>query len=185
MGSGREAGAGGSGGAGGGVDPIEARLAELGLTLPAAAVPVAAYVPTRRVGSLLWVSGQIPIVNGQLTAKGVVPSGVSLEAAQGAARQCVLNGLAAAKAALGRLDRVAGVVRVGVWVACEDGFVDQPKVANGASELLVAVFGEAGKHARAAVGANSLPLGVPVEVELLLEVKPEPAQPRGSIHPYE
>lgn len=166
----------------------EARLAELGLTLPTPAAPVAAYVPTRRIGQLLYVSGQIPISEGKLLAKGVVgsqPGDVTVEVAQQCCRQCVLNALAAAKAALGGLDRIASVVRVGAWVACRAEFVDQPKVANGASELLVAIFGEAGKHVRAAVGTNALPLGVPVEVEFLFEIAPEAAKPRESLHPYE
>ena len=149
----------------------EARLAALGLGLLEPARPVASYIPTRRVGNLLWVSGQVPILAGQLTARGKVPSAVPLDAAQAAARQCVLNALAAAKAALGSLDPIAGVVRVGVWVACDDTFTDQPKVANGASDLLVEVFGDAGRHARAAVGTNALPLGVPVEVEVLFELR--------------
>lgn len=161
----------------------EARLAELGLTLPTPAAPVASYVPTRRVGPLLYVSGQVPILNGQLTAKGRVGREITLEQAQAAARQCVLNGLAAAKAAAGSLDAIASVVRVGVWVACDDIFTDQPKVANGASDLLVSIFGDAGKHARAAVGTNTLPLGVPVEVEFLFELKPPKASlPEGNTY---
>lgn len=148
----------------------EQRLIELGLVLPAAAAPVAAYIPTRRVGNLLYVSGQIPLRDGKLIATGRVPGAVSLELARECARQCALNGLAAARAAMGSLDRVVQVVRVGCFVACEDGFGEQPKVANAASEVLVEVFGEAGRHARAAVGTNALPLNVPVEVEFLFEV---------------
>ena len=109
--------------------------------------------------------------DGQLIAKGSVPGQVSLEVAQECARQCVLNGLAAVKAAVGSLGEVKQVVRVGVFVCSEAGFHDQPKVANGASELLVQVFGDAGKHARAAVGSIALPLGAPVEVEFLFEVQ--------------
>lgn len=151
-------------------DHPESRLAALGLTLPKPSAPVAAYVPTKRVGALLFVSGQVPFKDGVLMAKGVVPSAVSMEEAVGCSRQCVLNALAAAKAALGDLARIKQVVRVGVWVACANDFTDQPKVANGASELLVSIFGEAGRHARAAVGTNALPLGAPVEVEVLFEV---------------
>jgi enamine deaminase RidA (YjgF/YER057c/UK114 family) len=151
-------------------DP-EARLAELGLALPPTPQPVAAYIPSRRIGDLLFVSGQVPLLAGQLVAKGSVPSAVSIEQAQACARQCVLNGLAVAKAALGNLSAVRQVVRVGCFVASDVGFYDQPTVANGASELLVAIFGEAGKHARAAVGNIALPLGAPVEVEFLLEVE--------------
>lgn len=150
---------------------IHQRLDELGLILPDPAKPVAAYIPTRLVGNLLYVSGQIPSRDGRLIHTGTVPVAVSVEQAQQCARQCVLNGLAAARAALGSLDRIASVVRVGVFVACEAGFAEHPKVANGASDLLVSIFGDAGKHARAAVGSPSLPLGAPVEVEFLFEVR--------------
>lgn len=149
----------------------ERRLAELGLTLPTPAAPVAAYIPTRRSGSLLFVAGQIPLRDGKAIATGIVPTSVSLETARECARQCALNGLAAARAALGSLDRIQHVVRIGVFVASEPTFTDHPKIANGASELLVEIFGEAGKHARAAVGSSSLPLGVPVEIEFLFEVR--------------
>lgn len=148
------------------------RLTELGLTLPPPPKPVAAYIPTRLIGNLLFVSGQIPLKDGALMATGIVPRDVPIETAQECARQCVLNGLAAASAALGSLSRIASVVRVGCFVACDDSFTDHPKVANGASELLVEIFGERGRHARAAVGAPSLPLGTPVEVEFLFEVTP-------------
>jgi enamine deaminase RidA (YjgF/YER057c/UK114 family) len=148
----------------------EHQLTQLGISLPAPAAPVAAYIPTKQTGNLLYVSGQIPFRDGKLIAAGPVPSAVSLENAQAAARQCVLNGLAAAKATLGSLDRVKSVVRVGVFVQSDAGFTDHPKVANGASELVVQVFGEAGRHARAAVGCNTLPLNASVEVELLFEV---------------
>jgi enamine deaminase RidA (YjgF/YER057c/UK114 family) len=148
----------------------ESRLAALGLSLPTPAKPVAAYVPTRRTGNLVFVSGQIPLKDGQLIAKGAVPGEVSLEVARQCAQQCCLNALAAIRAEVGELSRVRQVVRVGVFVCSQAGFYDQPKVANGASELLEQVFGEAGKHARAAVGSIALPLGAPVEVELVVEV---------------
>jgi enamine deaminase RidA (YjgF/YER057c/UK114 family) len=148
----------------------ESILIAAGLHLPEPAKPVAAYIPSRRAGSMLYISGQIPMRNGQLIASGSVPGRVSVETAQECARQCVLNGLAAVKAAAGSLDAVKQVVRVGVFVCSEPGFTDQPKVANGASELLVQVFGEAGRHARAAVGSVALPLGAPVEVEFLFEL---------------
>ena len=148
----------------------EVKLAQLGLTLPEAPKPVAAYIPTRRVGNLLFVSGQVPLKDGKLIAKGRIPDQVSLEQARDCTRQCVLNALANVKAAVGSLDNVKQVVRVGVWVCCGLGFNDQPKVANGASELLVEIFGESGRHARAAVGSVDLPLGAPVEVEFLFEV---------------
>ncbi|MCE2654599.1 MAG: RidA family protein [Planctomycetaceae bacterium] len=153
---------------------IDRRLAELGIVLPEPAKPVAAYVPTRLVGGLLYVSGQIPLSGGVALATGIVGEAVTLEQAKVCARQCVLNGLAAARAALadrGGLDAVASVVKVGCFVAAGPTFTAHPQVANGASELLVEVFGEAGRHARAAVGCPSLPLGVPVEVEFVFEVR--------------
>lgn len=150
--------------------PPEQALMALGMVLPPAAKPVASYVPTVRTGNLLYVSGQVPIRGGQLIAKGAVPREVSVETALECAGQCTLNGLAAAKEAVGSLDAIKRVVRIGVWVCCEPGYSDQPKIANGASDLLVAVFGESGKHARAAVGSVALPLGCPVEVEFLFEV---------------
>lgn len=151
---------------------IHAKLAELGLSLPAAPKPVAAYVPAVRSGNLVFVSGQLPMKDGQLTATGPVPSKCSLEAANAAARQCVLNGLAVLGDQIGGdFSRVVRVVRVGAFVQSDDGWTEQPKVANGGSELLQQVFGEAGRHARAAVGTNALPLGASVEVELLVEVR--------------
>ncbi|MBL9031671.1 MAG: RidA family protein [Phycisphaerae bacterium] len=151
-------------------DP-EAKLAALGLTLPTPPKPVAAYIPCRRSGSLLFVSGQIPMKDGTLMAQGAVPGKVSPEVAKQCARQCVLNALAVAKAELGSLATIKQVVRLGVFVCSEPGFHGQPQVANGASELLVEVFGDAGRHARAAVGSIDLPLGAPVEVEFLFEVE--------------
>ncbi len=148
----------------------EARLRELGYALPTVAKPVASYLPTVRTGNLVFVSGQIPILNGELLAQGRVPSEVGMELAQKCAVQCTLNALAAVKADVGSLDRVRRVVRLGCFVASEPGFHEQPKVANGASDLLGEVFGEAGRHARAAVGSVDLPLGVPVEIEFLFEV---------------
>lgn len=150
-------------------DP-ESALAKLGLVLPTPAKPVAAYVPTKIAGSLLYVAGQIPFKDGQLLYKGSLPGAVTVEQGIDCAKQCALNGLAAAKAALGSLNCIKQVIRLGVFVASEPGFYDQPKIANGASELMLAVFGEAGRHARAAVGSIALPLGAPVEVEFLFEV---------------
>ncbi|MBL8962986.1 MAG: RidA family protein [Phycisphaeraceae bacterium] len=157
-------------------DP-ESRLLALGLSLPVAPKPVAAYIPTRRAGDLLFVSGQIPLVPGPdgsptLLFKGAVPDEVSMEQAQECARRCVLNGLAAMKAAVGSLACLRQVVRVGVFVCSRPGFFDQPKVANAASELLMEVFGDAGRHARAAVGSIALPLGAPVEIEFIVEIDP-------------
>jgi len=150
---------------------IDDRLAELGLSLPTPPRPVAAYVPAVRTGSLLYVSGQVPLRDGALVATGPVPSMVTPDLAAEAARQCVLNGLAVMRAELdGDLDRVRQIVRVGVFVCSDPGFTGQPAVGNGASELLVDLFGDAGRHARAAVGSVALPLGASVEVEFLVEV---------------
>ena len=146
------------------------RLKVLGLTLPPAPKPVAAYVPFVRTGNLVYVSGQLPFQDGKLIATGSVPSKTSIEAAAAAARQCVLNGLAVLADAAGGLDRIHKIIRVGVFVCSDAGFTEQPKVANGASELLQQIFGEAGRHARAAVGNIALPLGASVEVELLAEM---------------
>lgn len=148
----------------------EQTLADLGLVLPAAPAPVAAYIPTRRVGNLLFVSGQIALRDGALVATGAVPSVVSVEVARECAVQCCLNGLAQVRAACGSLANVRQVVRLGVWVWSDATFTQQPTVANAASELLVKVFGENGRHARAAVGSVALPLGSPVEIEFLVEV---------------
>ncbi|GIK20170.1 MAG: RidA family protein [Leptolyngbya sp. PLA2] len=149
----------------------EARLTALGITLPEAPKPVAAYVPAVRTGNLVFVSGQIPMREGRLIAQGRVPGEVSQETARDCARQCALNGLAALRSVVGDLDAVKRVVRLGVFVASEPGFHAQPQVANAASELMEQVFGEAGRHARAAVGSIDLPLGAPVEIEFLFEVE--------------
>jgi enamine deaminase RidA (YjgF/YER057c/UK114 family) len=147
------------------------KLAAFGLRLPEPPKPVAAYVPAVRTGNLVFVSGQLPLTGGQLLATGNVPSHVSVDHAQEAAAQCVLNGLAILKAELGGdLSGLQRVVRVGVFVQSDDGFKDQPLVANGASDLLEKLLGDAGKHARAAVGVNALPLGASVEIEFVFEV---------------
>ena len=150
---------------------VEAKLAELGLTLPAAAAPVAAYVPVVIAGGLAYVSGQVSFVDGTLV-KGRLGDDVTLEQGITAAQGCGLMILAQLKAALGSLDRVERVVKLGAFINSTADFTDQPKVANGASELMVAVFGEAGKHARAAVGVPSLPLGCAVEVDAIVVVRP-------------
>ena len=149
----------------------ETKLAELGLTLPAAAAPVAAYVPVVIAGGLAYVSGQVSFVDGQLV-KGRLGEDVSLEQGIAAAQGCGLMILAQLKAALGSLDRVERVVKLGAFINSAADFTDQPKVANGASELMVAVFGDAGKHARAAVGVPCLPLGCAVEVDAIVAVRP-------------
>ena len=150
---------------------IENRLSDLGITLPEPPRPVASYLPAVQSGNLLRVSGQIPFEDGILVANGPVPSKVSIDGATAAARRCAINGLAVAKAALGGdLGRIRRVVRLGVFVQCDPGFEAQPSVANGASDFMVAVFGDAGRHVRAAVGVNALPLDATVEVEFIFEV---------------
>jgi enamine deaminase RidA (YjgF/YER057c/UK114 family) len=146
-----------------------ARLSELGVTLPAVAAPLAAYVPAVRTGNLVYTSGQLPLEGGQPTHFGKVGAGVLPEEAKAAARTCALNALAAVHALVG-IDSVVRVVKVVGFVASAPGFTGQPGVVNGASEFLGEVFGDAGAHARSAVGVAELPLDVPVEVELLLEV---------------
>lgn len=150
---------------------VRERLASLGLTLPEPPKPVAAYIPFVRTGNLIFVSGQLPLKDGKLIATGPVPSTCPSEHAQAAARQCILNGLAIVADALGGdLDRIQRIVRLGVFVQSDAGYTEQPKIANGASELLQQIFGETGRHARAAVGAIALPLGASVEIEMIVEV---------------
>jgi enamine deaminase RidA (YjgF/YER057c/UK114 family) len=146
------------------------RLAELGLALPAVVAPAGAYVPAVRTGDLVYTAGQVPFVDGELAATGKVGAGISPDAAKGLARLCALNALAAVDAVAG-LDNVVRIVKVVGFVASAEGFTGQPGVVNGASELLGEVFGDAGKHARSAVGVAELPLGAPVEVELIVEVR--------------
>lgn len=145
---------------------VSARLAELGIELPPVAAPVAAYVPAVGHGGLVYTSGQLPFVDGALPATGKVGADVSAEDAKTYARTCALNALAAAADAVGGVDRIGGVLRVGGFVGSADGFTGQPAVINGASEVLGEIFGDAGRHARAAVGVAELPLGSPVEVEV-------------------
>jgi enamine deaminase RidA (YjgF/YER057c/UK114 family) len=150
---------------------IEARLAELNIELPNAAAPAANYVPYVVSGNQIWVAGQVPFWNGELKYRGKVGETMSVEDAQGAARLCALNIIAQAKAALGGdLDRVGRFLKVGGFVNATPDFGDHPKVINGASDLLVEIFGDAGRHARFAVGAGSLPLGVAVEVDAVIEI---------------
>jgi len=150
---------------------IERRLAALGLELPAPAAPVAAYVPVVIAGGLAHVSGQLPFIDGRLVT-GRLGEDLSVEDGAAAARACGLMILAQLKAALGSLERVERVVKLGAFVNSTGVFVDQPKVANGASELMAAVFGDAGKHARSAVGVPVLPLGAAVEVDAIVAVSP-------------
>ncbi len=150
---------------------IETKLTELGFALHNAPAPIAAYIPAIRAGNLVFVSGQLPLTGGQLLAMGPVPSHVSVDQAQEAAAQCVLNGLAALKSVMGNdLSKLQRVIRVGVFVQSDDDFTDQALVANGASELLESLLGENGKHVRAAVGVNTLPKNATVEIEFVFEV---------------
>jgi enamine deaminase RidA (YjgF/YER057c/UK114 family) len=145
------------------------RLAEMGLVIPQVAAPVAAYVPARRTRDAVYVSGQLPFVDGQLPMTGTVGQDVTPEQAQDMARTCALNAIAALASVID-LEEVRGIVKVVGFVASAPDFTGQPQVVNGASELLAAAFGEIGRHARSAVGVVALPLGAPVEVELIAEV---------------
>jgi len=148
---------------------LDARLAELGIEIPEVAKPVAAYVPAVITGNLVFTSGQLPFVKGEIAQSGKVGAEVSAEAAKAMAATCVLNGLAAAKSVIGSLDRITRVVKVVGFVASDPTFTGQPGVINGASELLGEIFGEAGQHARSAVGLTVLPLDSPVEIEFVFE----------------
>ncbi len=150
----------------------EDRLAALGITLPHAVAPAANYVPARRSGSCIYISGQVPAADGKDQFTGKLGREISLEDGQKAARLCAINILAQLRAALGgTLDDVVGCIRLGGFVNSVPEFGDQPKVINGASDLMVAVFGDAGRHARAAVGCASLPRNVPVEIDAIFEVR--------------
>lgn len=146
------------------------RLAQLGLTLPSVAAPVAAYVPTVRTGNLVFTAGQLPFVDGALQLTGKVGEDLTTEQAAALARQCALNALAAVAAEVGSIDRIRRVVKLVGFVASVPDFTGQPAVINGASEFLQHVFGDAGRHARSAVGVAVLPLDAPVEVELIVEI---------------
>ncbi|MCV7193358.1 RidA family protein [Mycolicibacterium brumae] len=147
------------------------RLAELGLDLPEVAKPLAAYVPAKRVGDLVYTAGQLPLFEGRLLGEGKVGAEVTPTEAAALARQCVLNALAAVDS-ITSVDQITQVVKVVGFVASAPGFTGQPGVVNGASELLVDIFGDAGVHARSAVGVSELPLNAPVEVEIIVEVGP-------------
>ena len=148
---------------------LDDRLVELGIIIPSVAKPLAAYVPAVIVGNLVYTSGQLPSVEGKLAFTGKVGAEVDADTARDLARTCVLNGLAAAKNVLGSLDRITRVVKVVGFVASDPSFTGQPGVINGASELLGEIFGDAGVHARSAVGVAVLPLDAPVEIEFLFE----------------
>lgn len=149
---------------------IKDRLAELGITLPEVAKPLAAYVPAKRVGNQVWTSGQLPLVDGQLPITGLVGDEVSAEEAYSAARTCALNALAAVDAEVG-LDNVASISKLVGFVASAPGFYEQPGVVNGASELVGEIFGDEGVHVRSAVGVAALPKNAPVEVEMVVELR--------------
>lgn len=147
-----------------------AKLSEIGIELPNVAAPVAAYVPATKVGNQVWTSGQLPLIDGALPATGKVGAEVSEEDAYGYARQAALNAIAAVDALVG-VDNIARVLKIVGFVASEPSFTGQPAVINGASDLMKEVFGEAGEHARSAVGVAVLPMDTPVEVELVVELK--------------
>lgn len=149
---------------------IDQRLKDLGIALPVAATPIANYVPAVRTGNLVFIAGQLPLKDGQVAVEGKLGDSVSLEQGVQAARLCALNILAQAKGAIGDLDRVVRVVKLTGFVACSPAFTQHPQVVNGASDVMVEVFGDIGRHARAAVGAPSLPRGAAVEVEAVIEV---------------
>lgn len=149
------------------------RLIELGITLPAAPAPLAAYVPVTISGDMAFVSGQLPVENGQLLASGAVDNGMDPQLARQCARRCGINLLGVINSIPGGIDRVESVIKLSGFVASGAGFTGHPAVINGASELMLEVFGEAGRHARAAVGVSSLPLGAPVEVEAIFRLKSE------------
>jgi enamine deaminase RidA (YjgF/YER057c/UK114 family) len=150
---------------------IESQLFNLGLNLPDAPKPVAAYIPAKQTGNLVFTAGQLPMVNGELISKGLLGQDVEIDEANKAARICTLNALAAIKSVIGDLDRIKQIVRVVGYVASVPTFTQQPAVVNGASELLLEIFGENGKHARSAVGMAVLPLNASVEIELTVEVE--------------
>ena len=150
---------------------IELKLKELGMLLPEPAKPVAAYIPAKQTGKLVFTAGQLPMVQGELISKGLLGRDVEIEEANKAARICTLNALAAIKGVVGDLDRIKQIVRVVGYVASVPTFTQQPAVVNGASELLLEIFGESGKHARSAVGMAVLPLNASVEIELTVEVE--------------
>lgn len=150
---------------------FEAKLKEMGIVIPEAPKPLAAYVPAVQVDKLIFTSGQLPIVDGQLKFKGQLGKDISEEDAKQAAKICAINCLSVVKSLIGSLDNIERILKVVVFVNSSSEFTSQPAIANGASEFFVEVFGDAGKHARSAVGVSQLPLGAPVEVELVVKIK--------------
>ena len=150
---------------------VEEVMKEMGITLPETVKPLAAYIPAIRTGDYVYTSGQVPFAEGKLKYSGKIGLDLSVEEGQKAAELCALNALSAIKGVTGDLDKIEQIVKVTVFVNSADGFTDQPKVANGASEFFGKIFGEAGKHARSAVGVNELPVNSAVEVEMIVKVK--------------
>ena len=148
---------------------LSQQLQSLGIVLPPVSGPFGSYIPARRVGNLIFVAGQLPMKDGKLMATGAVPSRTSADDARAAARQCVINAIAAVQSLPGGIDQIAGVIRVGAFVNSDTTFTEQPKIADAASDLLTQLFGDAGKHARAAVGVNTLPRDASVEIEVIFE----------------
>jgi len=150
---------------------IEEKIIQMGITIPEAAKPLAAYIPALQVGNLVMTSGQVPIAAGVIKYQGKVGKDLTEEEGKEAAKLCSLNCLAAIKSLIGTLDKIKRVLKLTVFVNSAEGFNAQPKIANGASEFLVEIFGDAGKHVRSAVGVNELPLNSAVEIEMIVEVK--------------
>jgi enamine deaminase RidA (YjgF/YER057c/UK114 family) len=152
------------------MNSVEEKLAKLGIKLPEISAPVAAYIPAKRAGNLIFTAGQLPMVNGELFTTGLIKEESDIDKAKVAARVCTLNALAAIKGVIGNLDEIKNIVRVVGYVASSSDFTKQPAIVNGASELLLEIFGENGKHARSAVGVAVLPLNASVEIELTVEI---------------
>jgi len=150
---------------------IEEKIKELGYTVPEAPKPLAAYIPVIKIDNLVFTAGQLPMVDGKLIAEGKLGADVSNEVGTKSAEICALNCLSVVKAEIGDLENIEQIVKVTVFVNSAEGFTAQPQIANGASEFLVNIFGEAGKHVRSAVGVNELPINAPVEIEMIVKVK--------------
>ena len=150
---------------------IEEKIKELGFEIPQPPKPLAAYIPAFQIGDMVYTSGQVPIQNGELKYAGKIGEDLTVEQGQKAAEICVLNGLSAIKSLVNDLEKIEQIIKLTVFINSAKGFTDQPKVANGASELLVQIFGEAGKHARSAVGVNELPIDASIEIEMIVKVR--------------
>lgn len=150
---------------------IEEKLKELGIEIPAAPTPLASYIPAKRSGKLIFTSGQVPIIDGKIKYVGKVGDTISLEDGKNAARICVINALSAAKSVCESLNEIDEIIKLTVFVNCKEDFTQQPEIANGASDFLIELFGERGKHTRSAVGVNSLPRDSSVEIDMIVSVK--------------